>query len=524
MKTNRLRKNFSIICALMFGSSSFAQAATTTSTYVGPAGGNWSDPANWSPAIVPNNTATQKFDVSVGAQDEGVQLNIDATINSLSLTGEFPRIASRDHSLFSAATSVGEDGPYGGNLYFDADTVNVRADLGELAEFSDNTLNRGVYEADTGVTDFSFANLTATIQFNGADIRTNNAVIGLYGPRTQIVDEAGHNALAKFQHNLLNGIFDSEQGHSFTSAGSIINEGYIALFTSYNGIEGPETFTVNGDYTGIGYTLDPGTLGITQLVAAGPLYDATMLIKGQLTNYDAATKTLNKTRYVWEAANGRSATTRVLGGATPMDVVTSKASLALVGPHTGFRDKNGADALRNLAVSARLVMGDRNFTTVSDFTSTSRLSIFGDTHFNVNGHLSIRSGFFEISALDGYARDDFPDFPVDPPYRKSYVTVKGSLNMRSTDSFRYGIFDNATSPSVTIGGAAILGGDLLLYLIDGGNVTSSDSFTVLTAHKIVGHFSNVANGQRIDLLSGEGSMLVTITKTAVVLSDFQPAP
>jgi hypothetical protein len=57
-------------------------------------------------------------------------------------------------------------------------------------------------------------------------------------------------------------------------------------------------------------------------------------------------------------------------------------------------------------------------------------------------------------------------------------------------------------------------------------VTSSDSFTLLTATKVVGKFSNVAKGGRVDVLSFSdasvlGTTLVTITETKLVLSDFQ---
>ena len=73
--------------------------------------------------------------------------------------------------------------------------------------------------------------------------------------------------------------------------------------------------------------------------------------------------------------------------------------------------------------------------------------------------------------------------------------------MRSVDRFRYGIFDNATLPSVTINGAAKLGGALVPYLLDGANVSASDRFTLMTAANMVGHFSNVANGGRVTAFS-----------------------
>jgi hypothetical protein len=92
----RKRKNLAhqtsfIICALMFASFSSARA-TINSTYIGPIGGNWSDPANWSPAIVPDNNASQKFNVFVASEFPGVTLDLDVRLRSLTLTEEFSSV------------------------------------------------------------------------------------------------------------------------------------------------------------------------------------------------------------------------------------------------------------------------------------------------------------------------------------------------------------------------------------------------------------------------------------------------
>ena len=531
MKTNLLCKISSIICALMFASFSSAQAATINSTYTGPIGGNWNDPANWSPNTVPNNNGTDTFNVSVDSEYPGVTLDVDVNLNSLTLstTTDFSAILATDHSLTSAATSLAvnfADEQFGGGaVVFEARHSNVIANLGNLADFSGTTLNGGNYIV---ISDHADSGMTATIQFNGADIRTSNGDMLLAGPGARIVDENGNDALRNFEHNLLYGIFDFETGRNFMSAGSIVNEGDVHVISEFAGADANTTLTINGDYTGIGFPLDAGTLGRALVEAAGPIGDAKMVINGALTNYNAARKTLNKTWYQWEAANGRSATTQVLGGSRPLDIVTNNASLNLYGPNTGLRDKFGNDALRNLAVSARFFMGDRDFTTADSFTSTSRLSIYGNSHFNVNGHLSVSGDQFQVFALTGYALLGEDGFPNDPPYKKTYITVRGSLDMRSVDRFRYGIFDNATLPSVTINGAAKLGGALVPYLLDGANVSASDRFTLMTAANMVGHFSNVVSGGRVTAFSYPdgselGTFLLTINKRSIVLSDFQPA-
>jgi hypothetical protein len=523
-------QTFLVVSALLaLTSTCFAE--TIKSTYVGPSDGNWGDPANWSPAIVPNNGGGNTFAATIA--NVFLTVDLDVSVNRLTFNpgdgnnilfgGTAPLLFFLDHDFSSAHTKIG----YGGIVYADAESKDVTVDLGELADFSGTTLGTGntyyVVTAEPG--------RSATMKFDGANIVTSTALIELIGANARLTDENGADALAHFRHNAFDGYFNLEIGRNFTTEGAFVNEGGIAIFASHPGDASGDidtTLTINGSFTGVGYPLDPNTDGEVELVAPGPDGDARMIINGALTNYDAASKTLNKTWYQWEAANRRSATTQVLGGSRPLDIVTNNASLSLFGPNTGLRDKFGNDALRNLAVSARFLMGDRDFTTTDSFTSTSRLSIYGNSHFNVNGHLSVSGEQFQVFALTSYALVGADGFPNDPPYKKTYITVRGSLDMRSVDRFRYGIFDNATLPSVTINGAAKLGGALVPYLLDGANPSASDRFTLMTAANMVGHFSNVANGGRVSAISyldGSvlGTFLLTINRRSIVLSDFQPA-
>jgi hypothetical protein len=532
MKTNLVCKISLVLCVIIIGAFTSARGELINSTYVGPIGGNWSDPANWSPAIVPNNSATQKFDVSVGSEYPGVTLDIRVNVKSLTLTDDFSAVSLNDHSLKSDATSLAAGFPdqaqRGGFLSLNALKENVSADLGNLADFSGTTLNAGNFEIDASAAD---PGVTATVQFNGADIRTLGGYIGLSGAGSRMVDQHGHDALANLRHILLGGDFDPRGGRNFTTGGSFVNEGAIFVDSAGFSADAPTTFTINGNYTGIGYPLDPGTDGLAFVLAPGA--DARVIINGHLTNYDATTQTLQKSSYNWEAANGHSATTRVLGGGRPLDIVTSRAALSLIGPNTGFRDKFGNDALRNLSVSARLSIGDRNFTTANSFISTSRLLILGDTRFTVQGHLTIRNGFLEVSPLTGYARFGDDSFPIDPPYLSSRVIVRGNFNLPSQSSLLFHIVDTTKTATIKVEGAAIFAGLLQARVQDVSPINSTDSFTVLTAAKIVGQFSNVASGGRVDAYAGFdplgnpigdpiGSFHVVYSGTSLVLSDFQP--
>jgi hypothetical protein len=259
-----------------------------------------------------------------------------------------------------------------------------------------------------------------------------------------------------------------------------------------------------------------------------------VVINDKVTNYDSATRTLHKTYYSWGAAGVRSATTQVLGGTGPFDIHTSEASLVLTGPNTGFRDRNGQDALRNLSTSARMLIGDRDFTTVGSFTATSRLSIFGDTQFTVNGDLTVSSGFLGLWPLTGYADQEEYGFPLDPAYLPANLLVTGNFDLPAQSILRFHVFDANTLATLTVNGTVTLAGSLQSGVDDVSQLTPSDSITVMTANHIVGQFSNVASGGRINSYIGFdvdnnpigdplGSFLVTYDDTRLVLSDFQPA-
>ncbi len=534
MKTNA--KLFCILFVLITVAFLPARADFIKSTYIGPSDGSWGDPANWSPAIVPNNGGGDSFAATIA--NVFLTLDLDVTVNRLAfkpgdgipiiLGGTAPLLACFDHDFSSLNTKVGT----GGIPYFFADTKDVTADLGNLADFSGTTLNSGYLYAVA-----ASAGRTATLKFNGANIVKNNAGLDLAGAGARVVDENGDDALRHFRHNLLYGYLALEVGRDFTTESSFVNEGEIVIFsTDPDFISGDVTTTlsINGNYTGIGYPLDPDTNGAATLSAAGPVGDARMIINAALTNYDSATHTLDKSAFAWLAANGASATTRVLRGNMPLDIVTSNASLVLFGPNTGFRDSSGRNALRNLTTSARLLLGDRDFTTKGDFTSTSRLSIFGDTQMTVRGNLTIQSGFLALWPLTGYAFAGEPGFPTNPAYLDANLLVRKNVTLPAQSFLRFHVYDAITLATMTVNGSVTLAGTLQIAVDDVTQLSPSDSISVMSANQIVGQFANVASGSRLDSYIGFdvdnnpigdplGSFLVTYDETTLVLSDFQPA-
>ena len=74
------------VTAVVSLSSMKAQTAVH-STFINRYPNHYSEPSNWSPAQVPNNTADTLFDVTVNAGSIGLAVDLDATISNLRLLG-----------------------------------------------------------------------------------------------------------------------------------------------------------------------------------------------------------------------------------------------------------------------------------------------------------------------------------------------------------------------------------------------------------------------------------------------------
>ncbi len=100
-----------VVCAL---SAAPAFAATQTATWTGSEG-HWSDPANWStnPDIPNNNGIT--YDVIIGPSTGPVMLDLDATIDSLSLTSSDLKVnEAQSFGLFITGPFTWTGGTHGG--------------------------------------------------------------------------------------------------------------------------------------------------------------------------------------------------------------------------------------------------------------------------------------------------------------------------------------------------------------------------------------------------------------------------
>jgi hypothetical protein len=518
--TTPIEKRLLLVCAALALLGGYAFAQPTSSTYIGPDNGNWNDPANWSPAIVPNNSGTATFDVTI--DNKTVNLDIDPTISSLKMPGDAPFLFSTDHSLKIGATDeVGF-----GDIEFTADQKDVKCDFGDFKAFSNKRLDETAFFLSVNAA----AGRTATIQFNGADVVSNNGAPGFMGPgTTRITDENGLDAFRNMFRNEPLGFFQvgPGAGSHYTVAKSVTNEG---LFPVFDG--GTLTFAQN--LTEVGDLRDPDDQqgGFMEAHSQSAGTPSRVIVNGVLTNYDAASKTLSRGRYNLDTAKDGIATFQVLGGA-PFDIVHDDASILLNGPGAAILDQNGADALRNLVSSYRLRFIAHDFTTVGSLSSgpdggiTSLLAVRGDSHVNVTGDLSILGGGLELSPIAGY---DLMKTRSD-----SQLSVAGNLSLTDHSYTRFEVSGIDGMARIFVNGRAALAGDLQIFVLPHASIMTSGSLTLLNADAITGAFSNVASGGRVTayeptkfLFKGQfdgaisGTLRTTYDSNSLVISDFQP--
>lgn len=506
-----------LLCAITVWVSQ-ASGQTTSSTYSGPDMGNWNKAANWSPAGVPNNTGSKAFDVTI--DNKPVTLDIDVHISSLRMAGDAPALFATDHSLSTTTTETA--GP--SDIEFTAEATNATANLGNLSAFSGTTLDESIYLLLASAS----AGHTATVKFNGAHVVTNNGGIAFVGAgTTRITDENGLDAFRDFNHNLPLGFFAPVVGATYTIAQSMVNEG------NFSPQEGG-TLVFGHDVTLVGDLRDPNDThgGFLEPQSSAADNPSRVIINGQLTNYDAASKTLHFGRYNLEATDpdGHGVSTiQVLGGPV-LDIVNNDASIVLMGG-SALLDKDGNDALRNLAVSHRLRIAHHNMATIGSLTSSSSdvalLTVRGDSHFTVNGDLIWKAGKVEMSPLAG--------FDLSAPTISSVLDVKGKADFSSANVMRFELFGPEATGTINVAGSAALAGELQLFVLPDAPVISSGSITLLTAKAVTGAFNNVANSGRVIAygpselaFNGQfngviiGSLKASYGGTSIAVGDFQP--
>lgn len=316
-----------------------ARAANVSSNWVShgvdhPA---WSSVSHWSSSAVPNNGGGNTYDVTITNDPaflfSGPQLDVDVTINNLTLVNRgvvdpvqgLPAANLTVLGTTSLAVAPGHNGEYG-ILHT---PENSTWKLGTLTNLSGNVLTGGGYLVEDH----------SAIVANNADIRTNHALLAFDGVGARFEDQFGNNALRNLS---VNGGQLTFVDNNFTTAGNFTNDGSLSI-ASLN-------------------------------------EQTTFRVTGSLSNYDAATYSLNGGSYELQSFLGQPARVVIPNA----DIRTLNASVKLTG-NAAIVDQNGNNAFRHLSSNASNV-------TLTTQTISPQDENGEPVGFNNNGTVNVPGG------------------------------------------------------------------------------------------------------------------------------------
>ncbi|MDQ6861902.1 MAG: hypothetical protein M3032_12195, partial [Verrucomicrobiota bacterium] len=303
-----------MISAINFLDAAETAAATVVnSTFVGgDFVHDYANAANWSPAEVPNNSATKVYNVTIPAPFQYVNVQTDATVQNLTVAGQGFDLLSSSYTVNGTA-AVAPSAPFksSGALLIKGSLSNFDA--------ATKTLSGGRYSV------FAVNGSAGSLSFPRADIVNNAASISLLGASATITDPLGRDALRNFAHNLPGASF-AIAARDYPIVNAFTNDGLL-------------------------------TVGIYVTQSLPPV--AASLTINRLTNYDSASGRLAGGSYDIIATAGPSSgfpgvpAELIVAGA---DIRRNAASITLEVSGAGqsvydpsFTDENGSNALRNLA-------------------------------------------------------------------------------------------------------------------------------------------------------------------------------
>lgn len=327
-------------------------ATIVDSTWLSGGDFKYSNPANWFPSEVPNNSAEKIYNVT---STFSLGTDIDATVASLTMRGAPFFLDARSYTV--TGTTTLDPSPSRGISLHAYSPAAVIFRTSALSTFSN-----GVLTGRHSITQQDASDGPAVLQFNGAAVtKLRNADLGLYGPMARLADEFGTNALTN--------LAEIDASSRLAIAGQQL-------------VTGAAVFTNNG---------------VLSVVAGGYDQDGAFTINGRLSNFEPATKTLVSGTYALRTASLRF---------PAADIVNNGASITL-GPGGAILDDTGADALRNFArnlAGGSLSLQSRNFLIERDFSNSGTLSVESGLvaisgALTNDGTLSVRGGPLEDGSM-----------------------------------------------------------------------------------------------------------------------------
>jgi fibronectin-binding autotransporter adhesin len=376
---------------------------------------------------------------------------------------------------------------------------------GNLLNFSGTTLTGGTY------------NVGGTLQFNGANIATNAAIVTLTGASSQIVNQSGANGLTSFAVNASTGHFTVAGGRVFRTAGAFTNDG--SLTTTGTGSQfttGSAHFTNSGTLTSAGGDSEvaTGTGAFTNTGTVTVASGSTFGLGGSFTNFSGT---------ILSGGIYNVIGTMEFPGA---QIVTNAANIVLTGSGSRIlNSSNSANALANFSTNASAgsfsLLGGRALTTIGGFSNAGTLDIGSGSTFTLGGlgkftqtagkltddgtlatggSVIVSGGsLFGKGVIRGTLQSSGVITPGDSAATTGILTDSGAYKENAGGSLDISIagttpgsgFDQLNSTT------ASLGGTLNVKLINGFVPKLGTNFKILNFGSETGHFATV-NGLAIN--------------------------
>jgi hypothetical protein len=274
--------------------------------------------------------------------------------------------------------------------------------------------------------------------------------------------------------------------------------------------------------------IDPSVAGVTNngiLRASGA--GGLQLIGGSFNN-QGRIEALNGSNitYSTSAVTSNNMAGVLTGGTWRAVATDTAASITLRGSNI-TQIAPGTEVVLSGAGAILQVATTRINTTLT--TNAGTLRILDGHQFNLTNPLNNTGTLAGNGAVIGNVQNGGI---VAPGVSPGTLTITGNFTQTAAGTLAIEIGGDDNSNPINpqydvldVSGAASLDGLLELEIIDNFVPAASDMFTILNANSLSGMFSNVADGQRLDTVGGDGSFVVTYDGGSgnVILSDFLAA-
>ena len=211
----------------------------------------------------------------------------------------------------------------------------------------------------------------------------------------------------------------------------------------------------------------------------------------------------------------------IMGGSTS-GTNNRTLSLSLNNASGGVVD---IDSLGPETMIGRAGANHSNSGTIINRNGGSSVTFIGDSFVNETDGVLKGNGEYRLQS--GLVLDNFGT--IDPGLSPGYLSFVGDVNLHSTSQLMIelgGINQGVDYDWLNVDGDVSLEGALSVDFISGfeNQITSADTFTILTSNNLFGTFSGLSDGATFTTTDGKGMFTINYQGNNVVLSNFSAVP